>query len=222
MLNNDILADRQPGGQYSIHRWSDGRLVAIVGHEGLFEESEMLRRLALLRPSGDTYVRQGIDFRIIQKSSPNGRIVVNQRKNPVTMSSSILGQANKVVVAFLDGHRLKGYVYNFSTARDFFDLFPKEQPLQGSGTRIELRELKAVFFAKDFEGNAEYCESQRIDASRHGRPIDVRLSDGEQIVGTTVGYNPASVGFFMVPADPQSNNARIFVVNNNVQKIKFV
>ncbi len=144
------------------------------------------------------------------------------RKDSMATPPKTLEQATKVVVAHLDGRRLKGYVYNFSTLRGSFDLFPKEETLQRSGTRVELQELKAVFFAKDFVGNAQYRESQLVEASRHGRKIEVNFSDGEKVVGTTVGYNPDSLGFFMIPADPKSNNARIFVVNKNVERIKFI
>ena len=32
---------------------------------------------------------------------------------------------NKAVIAYLDGHRLKGYIYNFSAMKDSFRLFLK-------------------------------------------------------------------------------------------------
>jgi len=38
--------------------------------------------------------------------------------------------------------------------------------------------------------------------------------------GQRKGYNPQKLGFFMIPADPQSNNARIFVVNRNSRQVK--
>ena len=72
-----------------------------------------------------------------------------------------LDRLNKVVVAYLDGRRLKGYVYNFSALRDSFHLLPQENPLQERGAEVALKDLKAVFFVKDFIGNREY----------RGRPI---------------------------------------------------
>ena len=133
-----------------------------------------------------------------------------------------LDQVTKVVVAYLDGRRLKGYVYNFSAVKDSFDLIPQEDPLQHRGTKAEMKDLKAVFFVKDFIGNPEYRESPLVEAPGHGRKIEVTFSDGEKVVGTTEGYNPQKLGFFMIPADPKSNNARIFVVNKNASQIKLI
>jgi hypothetical protein len=45
---------------------------------------------------------------------------------------------------------------------------------------------------------------------------------GEKVVGTSEAYNPQKVGFFLFPADGKSNNSRIFIVNKNVQKVKFL
>jgi hypothetical protein len=144
------------------------------------------------------------------------------RETLMAVAARALDQAIRVVVAYLDGRRLKGYVYNFSILKDSFDLFPQDPSVPPDGTRVEMRDLKAVFFAKDFTGNPQYQESQRVEGSRYGRKIEAAFSDGETIVGTTEGYNREKPGFFVVPADPKSNNARIFVVNKNVRKIKFI
>jgi hypothetical protein len=40
--------------------------------------------------------------------------------------------------------------------------------------------------------------------------------------GTTQGYNPTKLGFFMFPADGGDNNMRVFVVNRNAVRVKFV
>jgi hypothetical protein len=132
-----------------------------------------------------------------------------------------LDKANKVVVAYLDGRRLKGYVYDFSAIKDRFRLFPAEDPLHHEGTEIDVKDLKAVFFVKDFAGRPDYHESQLAQPAMHGRKIEVTFSDGEHMVGTTEGYNPQRLGFFIFPLDAQSNNARIFVVNKNVRQVKW-
>jgi hypothetical protein len=69
MRDNDIVADRRSDGRYTIRRWraSDGRLLPIDGHEDLYDEEEMYRRLNQLRASGDTYVRDTpTDARLLQ------------------------------------------------------------------------------------------------------------------------------------------------------------
>ena len=49
-------------------------------------------------------------------------------------------QGTKVIVAYLDGRRLKGHVYNFSALKDFFDLIPLDQTREASGTRVRMNE----------------------------------------------------------------------------------
>jgi hypothetical protein len=127
---------------------------------------------------------------------------------------------NKVVVAYVDGRRLKGYIYNFSALKESFDLLPQEDRLHERGTRVEMKDLKAVFFVKDFAGHPEYQEDRLAESPMHGRKIEVSFRDGEKILGKTEGYNPQKPGFFMFPGDPKSNNERIFVVSRNAQQIK--
>jgi len=129
---------------------------------------------------------------------------------------------NKVVVAYLDGRRLKGYVYNFSALRESFHLFPQENPLQERGAEVAMNDLKAIFFVKDFIGDREYQGQPIAEPPMHGRKIEVTFSDGEKIFGKTQGYDPQKLGFFMLPADPQSNDLRIFVVKKNASQVRFV
>lgn len=136
--------------------------------------------------------------------------------------AEIPSQANKVVVAFLDGRRLKGYVFNFSALRDAFRVFPEDTSHQQEGTNVSVKDLKAVFFVKDFGGNPEYHESDVITRLEHGRKIEVQFGDGEITVGFTEGYNPKKLGFFVFPADPHSNNLRVFVVNQNVRNVRML
>ncbi len=128
---------------------------------------------------------------------------------------------SKVVVAYLDGRRLKGYVYNFSALHETFRLFLHEEAPQARGTDVLVNDLKAVFFVKDFAGNPAYKESQRVDPARVGRRIEVTFADGEVINGTTDAYNPHKPGFFISPADPEWNTLRVFVVKKNAQQIRF-
>jgi hypothetical protein len=127
----------------------------------------------------------------------------------------------KVVVAYLDGRRLKGYTNDFSPVRDQFFLFPEgeDQKPVGRGTAVRIADLKALFFVKDFAGNPVHDESPGA-APLPGRKIEIIFSDGERMVGCSVAYNPKSLGFFMQPTDPASNNERMFIVNRNVKQAK--
>jgi len=130
------------------------------------------------------------------------------------------GHANKVVVAFLDGRRLKGYVFNFSALRDTFRLFPTETAHHEEGKDVLMKDLKAVFFVKTFEGDPKYHESDALNELKHGRKIEALFRDGEKIVGSTEGYNAQKLGFYIFPADPKSNNMRVFVINKNTHHVK--
>ena len=140
----------------------------------------------------------------------------------MSTSATSMSSASKVVVAHLDGQRLKGYVFNFSALRDSFRLFPEANSPQAAGTDLEIRNVKAIFFVKDFDGNRERKDSYDSMEGAHGRKLELTCPDGEKILGTSEAYNPKKLGFFMFPADRESNNSRIFIVNANVSTVKML
>ena len=127
----------------------------------------------------------------------------------------------KVVVAYLDGRRLKGYTNDFSPVRDHFFLFPEGgEPKPGDrGTSVRIDELKALFFVKDFAGDPGHTKVPGT-SPLPGKRIEVIFADGEKLIGSSVAYNPRNQGFFMQPGDPSDNNERIFVVSRNVKQAK--
>ncbi|HSU89366.1 MAG TPA: hypothetical protein VLL56_11040 [Terriglobia bacterium] len=127
---------------------------------------------------------------------------------------------NRAVVAYLDGRRLKGYLLNFSALKENFKLFPKEPAEQKAGSDIQMKDLKAIFFVKDFAGNPDSGRSPAEVEPKHGRKIAVTFRDGEELTGTTEGYNAQKLGFFVFPLEKNSNNLRIFVINKNVRHVK--
>ena len=130
-------------------------------------------------------------------------------------------EPSKLVAACLDGRRLKGYVFNFSPLRETFRLFPEANSPPEAGREVELAELKALFFVKDFAGDAQYKE--RYDtAGGRGRKLEITFKDGEKIIGTTEAWSPQKAGFFLFPADRGTNNLRIFVVNRNVTRVQLL
>ena len=133
-----------------------------------------------------------------------------------------LDQMSKVVVGFLTGARTKGYVSDFSSIEDTFDLLPQEDPLQGTAIKVALKDLKAVFFVWEFNGKPEYHDSQHSTVLREVRTIEVTFTDGEKIVGRPEAYNSRQIGFFMFPANPKGNNIRIFVVTRNTRQVRLI
>jgi hypothetical protein len=129
----------------------------------------------------------------------------------------------RVVIAYLDGRRLKGYVNDFSAVRDHLFLFPEgtDSKTGERGISVRLNELKALFFVKDFAGDPSRPAAPEV-AQAPGKKVEVTFPDGEQLVGFTVAYNPKNLGFFVQPANPASNNERIFVVNGNVKRVRML
>jgi hypothetical protein len=129
----------------------------------------------------------------------------------------------KVVAAFLDGRRLKGFLFDFSVVRGYFFLFPEADGEAQAGARgllVRLAELKALFFVKEFAGNPGYKEQTPAHAAQPGAKVEVTFSDGETRIGFTETLSSGSLGFFLTPADPNSNNERVFVIASNVRSIK--
>jgi hypothetical protein len=61
-----------------------------------------------------------------------------------------------------------------------------------------------------------FAEGERVP----GRKIEVAFKDGEVLVGSTVGYDPRRPGLFFVPADPKSNNLKVYAVRYAVRRVQ--
>jgi small nuclear ribonucleoprotein (snRNP)-like protein len=133
-------------------------------------------------------------------------------------------EQNKIVVRFQDGRVLKGYTNNFMPNKDVFHLIPLDAPAGSKPLDVLVKTLKAVFFVNDFTGNKEYQEKKTFDTAKPavGRKIKVVFKDGEELIGTTQGYQPGRPGFFVFPADSQANQDRVFVYSAATRQISFI
>lgn len=131
---------------------------------------------------------------------------------------------NKVVVRFADGHIVKGMTADFIPAKDMFHVAVADAPDGTPPVEVQTNELKALFFVKTFAGDPQHDERNEFDSSRPpaGRQIRIQFKDGEVLVGTTTGYQPGRPGFFMVPADHDSNIERCYVVAAATAEIRFL
>ncbi len=130
---------------------------------------------------------------------------------------------NKVVVRYLDGRVLKGSTSDFMPNKDSFHLLPADS--QGAQVQtVNVKECKALFFVKDFAGNPGYQDKKEFqtDKTVGGRKIRVLFKDKEILIGTTQGYQPGRPGFFLFPADHQSNIERCFIIAAAAQEISFI
>jgi len=129
----------------------------------------------------------------------------------------------KVVARYIDGRRVKGLSQDFFPNKDRFHVYPADKS-SGETVEVLVKELKAIFFVRDFVGDFKYNERKEyIQGDKpSGRKIEVMFKDGEVLVGTTLGYDPNRPGFFLFPADPKSNNIRVFAVTTALKKVRYL
>ena len=127
-------------------------------------------------------------------------------------------EANKVVIHFKDGTIKKGNTSDFLPNKKSFHL----SILGGDVETIEVENLKAVFFVKDYEGNKDHKRDYKDIIAGGGKKIQVSFDDGETIIGYVLGYSPERQGFIMTPADLSGNNERVFVVQTAIKEVKFI
>ncbi len=135
---------------------------------------------------------------------------------------------NKVVARFKDGSLIKDKTSDFSPIKNFFHL----EMMSGQKIKVEIEnlkvveidisELKAAFFVKDFDGNKDRQDTYEDNIPGAGKKIEVKFNDGELVIGFAMSYSPERHGFFLTPADLKGNNERIFIVKSATDKITFL
>lgn len=130
-----------------------------------------------------------------------------------------MAHPNLVIARYRDGTLIKGATYDFSPDKKSFHV----QVLTGGEKGIEevfISDLKAAFFVRDLAGSPEYREAREFPLQTKGLKIRVEFFDGEILVGITSGYSAEKEGFWVFPADPKSNNLRIYVVSKSVKRVE--
>jgi len=138
---------------------------------------------------------------------------------------------DKVVVRFMDGKIIKGYIDQFdedSSSITVMEIKTDEE------TNISVDDLKAIFFVRSFEGKRNYNEKKIYGISeKKGYRVFVRFKDAESIVGFLSGDVPwdrkkgyylskiesDQKGFYILPVDRGSNNIKIFVFLSAIEDV---
>jgi hypothetical protein len=133
-------------------------------------------------------------------------------------------EPTKIIVRFADGRIMKGYTQNFSPHKPTFHLRPADSEVSEETIEVLVQQLKAVFFVRDFSGDPNYKEQKEYPEGMKpsGRVVEVTFKDGEQIIGSTLGYDPRRPGFFIFPGDLSWNNLKIFVVSQALKRVRYV
>ena len=131
----------------------------------------------------------------------------------------------KVVVRYADGRFTNGKTYDFQVGRPRFHVFADPRISDALPVRVDMSDLKAVFFVRDLAGphtdRGEFPENRPMGPRSPFR-VAVTFRDGEVLIGTTEDPPSASRGLLVVPADPQSNDLRVYVVRTAVRSVRIV
>jgi hypothetical protein len=88
---------------------------------------------------------------------------------------------------------------------------------------VTLSELKALFFVRDLEGNRTYTGHQIIGSSDRratgAKRLQITFRDGEELMALAPTYEGTRPFFYVLPADPKSNNIRILVNRKAVASV---
>jgi hypothetical protein len=161
---------------------------------------------------------------LLQSGSATGALLpsASSTETPGSSTAKLSAGWSMVVLRYLDGRSVRGFSNDFSSSRMQFHLWPSVTAPSSQQMIVPLSRLKAVFFVREFEGDPTYIEQQTFEVAPHGRKMEVTFLDGEAIIGSTLSYRPEGSGFFLCPADPRSNNLRIFVVCSSVRHARFI
>ena len=135
----------------------------------------------------------------------------------------------KVILRFIDGKMLKGYIQDLKIAEEYLYL----EDESNHQLKVRLKELKAIFYVKKFEGERGHPEKKVFTGVRPGaKSVFVKFKDGETIMGNMENAIPWQKGFFpetmkekaftIVPADENSNNTKILVVTTAVKDVAVI
>jgi hypothetical protein len=135
----------------------------------------------------------------------------------------------KVILRFIDGKMLKGYIQDLKIAEEYLYL----EDESNHQLKVRLKELKAIFYVKKFEGDRGHQDKKVITGTHpDAKRVFVKFKDGETIMGNMEGVIPWQQGFFLesmkekaftiVPLDEGGNNTKILVVTTAVKDVAMI
>lgn len=136
----------------------------------------------------------------------------------------------KVVVRFED-HAVRGFAQASelgsieqllrNAPRHPLDCIRLASPETGEVREIPLREAKAIFFVRTFDGDLKHRALHFHENApvMEGLWVRVRFHDGEAIEGLISNTHDHVLGdgFFMMPTDPNGNNRLIYVLKSKLR-----
>jgi hypothetical protein len=147
------------------------------------------------------------------------------------VTSDASSERAKLVAHTKDGQIYKGFSRDFDPDRGGpFHLVRRKQGVVSS-IQVKLEDLKALFHVKTWGRKDKHMgrEGGGFPPGDVNRPPEANyvktvaeFFDGEKICGFTRDYDPSRTGFYLVPADPEDNNSRIYVLNSSLVNIQLL
>jgi hypothetical protein len=133
----------------------------------------------------------------------------------------------RLVAHFKDGQISKGFSRDFDPGRESFHLEKRRAGIIAS-VQIRLEDLKALFQVKTWGRKDKHLgRPHGFPEGNTNRPVEgtyvktvAEFFDGERICGFTRDYTPDHTGFYLIPADPEDNNRRIYVLKSSLVNIQ--
>lgn len=128
------------------------------------------------------------------------------------------GDGKLVAVRYQNKRLLKGWTRDFMPNRDYFHMRLEDQD---ATTRVRLGGMKAVFFLKTPGRNPAYFD-RRTFSQRAGSETKVWLefADGEKLAGWSNSVTSSGSGFFLFPADADSNLEKAYVFRSAIERFE--
>jgi hypothetical protein len=139
------------------------------------------------------------------------------------------GSVGKLVAHLRDGLILKGFSRDFDPARELFHIVRRRLGV-ASSQEVRVEQLKALFHVKTWGRKDRHMGREPgFPEGDVNRPPDgsyirtvAEFFDGEKIFGFTRDYDPGRPGFYLYPADPEDNNAKIYVPQSSLVNIQLL
>lgn len=132
----------------------------------------------------------------------------------------------KVVAHLRDGEIVKGYSRDFSDSIGSFHILNNTEPVATS-RKVAVDDLKALFFVRTWgRSPGLVLRNYRFGVGgmrgEPGRRAMVKFQDGEKVWGYVMPHRSSREGFYLIPADPEDNNLKIYVVRSSLDEIYYL
>lgn len=126
-----------------------------------------------------------------------------------------MSQMIPVVLRFRDGHVVRVSLPDGEAPKAVVIAVDED----GEDLEVLLNSLKGVFYLKEARERVLGIDAE-AGAQVTGPTATVEFADGELLDGRVGVFDVRQPGFFLYPADPQSNNAKIYVVTASVRSLE--